>query len=370
MPSGAFVVHWDDFQGLLVKKRYPDSLRLNEKSLNLIYYEHQQGGEIGLRNLKVDTLNLASFTHKNYPGWIVCFVLGEGEDYKVNEKLLSGMGRFIVELINVEPDLVDIQEILDDEIILAELEEEQKLATIFITPSAAILLEKMQQEGVEKAAKLSMWLKNQTQTEGLDIREVAAPLLESGVLKVERIGKTTEAVFLVKDVFFYRSPPVEAIKYSLQTMPPIAEEYIEYVTNFFSPPPPNKGYNPTIPDDDPNSPLVEDREKTSALLANSFHYQILNVLRARPMTVAEIADVTNLPNELVQKVLWSLESNKVTVSLKGTEHWALATNPTLESFMPEYVLPIISRKVQQKEITAETATRYLEILIQNWGEKK
>jgi hypothetical protein len=370
MPSGAFVVHWDDFSGLLVEKRYPDSLTLNEKNLNLIYYEHQQEEKTGLRKIQVDTMNLASFTHKDYPAWIVCFVLDAEEDYEAQVDLFSGMGRFIIELVNIEPDLVNIEEILEEKIMLEEPEEEQLLADIFLTPSAAILLEKMQQEGVEKAVKLSMWLKNQTQTDDLDIRDVAAPLLKSGVLRVERIGKTTEAVFLIKDVFFYRAPPVESYQYALQTMGSIAEEYTEYVTNFFSPPPPSKGYNPTIQDDDPDSPMIEDREKTSELLANSFHYYVLKVLRERPMTVGEISDATNLPVGLVQKVLWTLETNKITVTLKGTGHWALATNPTISSFMPEYVLPFIAKKVEQKEITPDTASRYLEILIQIWGEKK
>jgi hypothetical protein len=372
MPSGIFVIHWDDMRGLVIEKRYPSSLILNEKILNLINFENQQGGEVGLKKLDIESMKIASYTHIRFPGWIVCFVLSDDEtsDFDSHISALSGIARFIVELINVEPELVDIEEILTDNISLDEPEEEQIYAEIFVTPSAAILLEKMEFEGVEKAAKLSMWLKNQTQTDNLDIRDVAAPLLKSGVLQVERIGKTTEAVFLAKDVFFYRAPPVESIEYALETMPPIAEEYMEYINNFFSPEPPNKGYNPTIPDDDPNSPLIEDREKTSELLKSSFHYLVLKALRSKPMLIEELSEETNLPVGLVQKVLWTLEANKITVNLKGTGHWALATNPIIQSFMPEYVLPVISKKVEEKEITTETAKRYLDILLQNWGDKK
>ena len=372
MPTGVFVVHWDDMRGLVIEKRYPSSIVLNEKMLNLINFENQQGGEAELKKLEIESMKLASYTHKRFPGWIVCFVLNDDEiqKFEMHADSLSGIGRFIVELINVEPELVDIEEILRDEISLDEPEEEQIFADIFVTPSAAILLEKMELEGIEKAARLSMWLKNQTQTDNLDIRDVAAPLLKSGVLAVERIGKTTEAVFLAKDVFFYRAPPVESLQYALETMPPIAEEYLEYITNFFAPEPPNKGYNPTVPDDDPNSPLIEDREKTSELLKNSFHYLILKALRNKPMLIGELAEDTNLPVGLVQKVLWNLEANKITVNLKDTDHWALVTNPIIQSFMPEYVLPVISKKEEEKNITPETAKRYLDILLQNWGDKK
>ncbi len=369
MPSGVFVIHWDDFRGLLVEKRYPTSLSLTEKDLNLVYYQHQQGEKAPLKYIEVGGMKIASFVQDSHPGWIVCFVLSVIEDMEIQRIRLCGMGRFILELILIDPDHVDIEQIIEHECILDEPEEEQKLAEIFLTPSSALLLEKMQQEGVESAARLSMWLKSQVQTE-VDIRDVAAPLMRTDVVRVERIGKTTEAVFLVKDVFGYRAPPVDSIQYSLETMPPIGEEYLEYVTGFFSPPPPNKGYNPAIPVDDPNSPIMEDREIISGILVKRFHYVVLQILRERPHTVSEISAGTNLPIEVVQNVLWSLESDKVTVQLKGTDHWALMTNPTIDSFIPEHVLPTVARKVKEKEITPETAKRYLEILIQKWGEKK
>ena len=74
---------------------------------------------------------------------------------------ISGMGRLILELIDANPDFVNLEEIIRNRSTLSEPTEEQKLAEVFLTPSTALLLERMQSQGVDSAAKLSIWLKNE-----------------------------------------------------------------------------------------------------------------------------------------------------------------------------------------------------------------
>ena len=368
MPEATFVVHLDDFQGFLVKQRYPSTLTLNEKVLNLIFYEQQKESKENLSLAEIEGLRIAIFSSPQYPKWMVCTVLGAEEDFDIVTEGLAGSGRLILALMNEDADTVNLEEIVKAGSILEKTSEEQKLAEIFLTPSSALLLERMQAEGVEKAAKLSIWLKNQVQDE-VDLREAMAPLMNSGVVKVEMIGKTAEMVFLVKDIFGYRAPPVESIKKASHTLPAIADKYNEYVTTFFSPPPPNKGYNPTLPFTDPNSPILEDREKISRLLADSLKYMVLDALRTEPLTPGEVALKTALPESIVKKVLWSLETSKVAIHFEEEDIWALLTNPRIESFLPEYVLPMIKKKVSEKEITPQIARRHLELLMQSCGEQ-
>ncbi|MHA1963107.1 MAG: hypothetical protein ACXACG_04040 [Candidatus Thorarchaeota archaeon] len=366
MPEATFVVHLDDFQGFIVEQRYPATLTLNEKILNLIFEQQQkENKEISLT--EIEGLRIAIFSSPQYPKWMVCTILGAEEDFDLVTDGLSGSGRLILALMSEDAESVNLEEIVKAGSILEKTSEEQKLAEIFLTPSSALLLERMQSEGVEKAAKLSIWLKNQVQDE-VDLREAMAPLMNSGVVTVELVGKTSEMVFLVKDIFGYRAPPVESIKKASQTMPSIAERYKEYVTAFFSPPPPSKGYNPTLPVSDPNSPIIEDREKISRLLADSLNYMVLDSLRAEPLSASEVSLKTALPESIVKKVLWSLESEKVVVRFEEEDVWALLTNPRIESFIPDYVLPMIKKKVSEKEITSQVARRHLELLIQNCGE--
>ncbi len=370
MPESTFIVQLDDFHGFVVKQRYPSSLTLNEKILNLIYYEHQKEKKEEINYSEIEGMKIVSYRSALYPGWMVCSVLKQDEDFEQVRTNLTGSGRLILALITVDPESFSLEDVLAKGSILEDLSEEQKLAEVFITPSSALLLERMQAEGIEKAAKLSIWLRTQVQNDEIDLREAMAPLMESGIVKVELLGKTSETVFLVKDIFGYREPPVNSILKTKEAIPTIVEKYEEFLTEFFSPPPPNKGYNPTLPFDDPNSPILEDREKISRILAEKLQYRVLISLREQPLTITEISQKTALPESVVRKLLFSLEADKVAIRFDEENLWGLLTNPRIESFMPEYVLPIISKKLSEKEISPEAARRHLELLMLTWGEVK
>ncbi|MCK4567991.1 MAG: hypothetical protein KAU48_11860, partial [Candidatus Thorarchaeota archaeon] len=361
MPESTFIVQLDDFHGFVVKQRFPLSLTLNEKVLNLIYYEHQKEKKEDIIYSEIEGMKIVSYRSALYPGWMVCSVLKQDEDFEQLRSNLTGSGRLILALITVDPESFSLEEILAKGSILEDLSEEQKLAEVFITPSSALLLERMQAEGIEKAAKLSIWLRTQVQNDEIDLREAMAPLMESDIVKVELLGKTSETVFLVKDIFGFREPPVDSILKTKETIPSIAEKYEKFLTEFFSPPPPNKGYNPTLPVDDPNSPILEDREKISRILAEKLQYRVLISLREQPLTIVDISQKTALPESVVKKLLFALEADKVAIRFEEENLWGLLTNPRIESFLPEYILPIISKKLSEKEISPEAARRHLEL---------
>ncbi|MGQ4911194.1 MAG: hypothetical protein ACP6KW_03410 [Candidatus Thorarchaeota archaeon] len=368
MPEATFVVQLDDIHGFVVRQRHPTTLTLNEKTLNLLFYEQQKAQKEELSFSEIDGLKFVSYTSSDFPGWMVCSLLGPDEVFDELRPELAGSGRLILALMKEDPDAVKLSEILESGKVLTGLTDEQKLAEIYLTPSSALLLERMQDEGVEKAAKLSIWLKNQVQSDDVDIRQAMDPLMRSGIVKVELVGRTSETVFLIKDIFGYRAPPTESVLKAEESHPSIASKYREYITEFFSPPPPSKGYNPTLPVEDPTSPILEDREKISRILSDRLQFLVLDCLRREPLTATEISQRTALPESIVMKVLWALEAEKVAVRFEEEDLWALLTNPRIESFMPEYVLPIIKRKMSEKEITSDAARRYLELLAENWGE--
>jgi hypothetical protein len=370
MPEATFIFQFTGDQGFIVKQRYPSSLTLNEKILNLIFLEHQKEKTEQLIHSEIEGMRIASYSSALYSGWLVCSVLSAEEDFDLIRGKLAGSGRLILALIVLDPDSFSLQEILETGSILKDLSEEQELAEVFLTPSSALLLERMQVEGIEKAAKLSIWLRTQIQNDEVELREAMAPLMDSGIVRVELLGKTSEIVFLVKDVFGYREPPNDAIINTKESIPSIAEKYRTFVSDFFSPAPPNKGYNPTIPVDDPNSPIHEDREKISKLLADRIQYRVMISLREMPLSIEDISQKTSLPESVVKKVLFALEADKVVIRFEEENLWGLLTNPGIEPFLPEYVLPIIERKLSAKEISPEAARRHLELLIQTWGVAK
>jgi len=370
MPEATFIVQFTEFHGFIVKQRFPSSLTLNEKTLNLIYLEQQKQKKEEIICPDIEGLNIAIYSSPLYPGWSVCSVLGVDEEFDAIKSGLEESGRLILALISIDPETFSLKEILEKGSGLKDLSEEQELAEVFLTPSSALLLERMQQEGVEKATKLSIWLRTQVQNDQIDLREAMSPLMETGAVVVEMLGKLSEMVYLVKDIFGRRDPPNDSINNANAAFPSVAQRYSEFVNDFFSPPPPNKGYNPTLPVDDPNSPILEDREKISKILADRIQYMVLVSLRDGLLTVPEISEKTFLPENIVLKVLFALEAEKVTIRFEETDQWGLLTDPRIETFMPEYVLPIIANKLSEKEISPEAARRYLELLMNTWGVAK
>jgi DNA-binding transcriptional ArsR family regulator len=366
MPQAVFVIHLDDYYGIVVVKKHPLSLSLYEKTLSSIFYEHEKEEKESLRYTETDNLRMVSFVDKSHPNWMACFVLTEEENYEALKDEIPGMGRLAIELVIDCPKIVRLDEILKNHSSLEEPNEEQKYAQMFLTPSSTMVLEKIEKEGVERASKLSLWLKTQVQSDSSELRESILPLMDTGIVKVEVVGKGIEAVFLVKDLFVYRAPPVDAIMGARESVPELASNYEERVAKFFAPPPPSKGYNPSLPSDDPNSPLVEDREKIAEVLSNKIDYKVLTALRDQPLSVSQICEKTLLQDEVVQRALYSLESDDVAAQI-GEGIWALVANPVMECFIPEYVLQLIAEKLANEEIDPEIAKRHLEILAEKWS---
>ncbi len=368
MLEAAFIVHLDDYHGFIVEKKFPESLTLTEKAINEIYFQHSTDSKTNLKFSEMDGRKVISFMDSNHPEWIICYIVSDEEYARAEAQTISGMSRLLLELLGSSPDTIDLQEIIEKRSVLPSVTEEQLMAEVFLTPSTALILERMQSQCVESAARLSIWLKNEIQSDTVNIRNAIQPLINSKIVKVEMIGKTKEMVFLVQDIFCYRAPPVDSITKVIEENPKLAEEYLAMVKAFYSPPPPDKGYNPTIAVDDPNSPIVEDREKIAKILTNRIHYTVLSAIRKSPLSLNQIAQNTSLPREVVEKSLLVLEADRIVSYFEGEDLWAVITNPLIEKFMPEYAIPIISHKLVDKEINNETASRYCQLLFETWSE--
>jgi hypothetical protein len=104
MPEATFVVHLDDFQGFVVTQRYPSTLTLNEKVINLIFYEQEKEKEEELGYSEIEGKKIASYRSTLYPGWMVCTILQPDEEIDLLRKEIAGSGRLILALISEDPD--------------------------------------------------------------------------------------------------------------------------------------------------------------------------------------------------------------------------------------------------------------------------
>ncbi|NWF95678.1 MAG: hypothetical protein HXY34_06015 [Candidatus Thorarchaeota archaeon] len=371
MPQAVFVLHLDDYQGFVVAKRYPPTFSVNEKMLNLVYYLHGEGKKADIKLIDVEGRRMATYSSEEHPGWLVCFALNIEEDFVQNSKKLAGMGRFILELATRSPDYLEIGEIIRKGAVIEEPTNEQVCARVFLTPSSTLLLDKLQSEGIQKSKTMEIWLRDQLQARDVDLRTAVFPLMDAGLVKVEMVGRDehstpprsgVETVFLIRDLFCYRAPPSESMETTRATHPEITEEYRKYVESFFA------GYNPTAQTEDPNSPQVADRETIARRVSDRISYIVIGLLRKGALSVKEISRAAVLPHELVQKILFNMESEKIAVHFPDCDCWALISDPAFETFIPEYVLPVVAQKYVENQIDAESARRYFELLVETWGD--
>ncbi|MEM2142491.1 MAG: hypothetical protein QXQ81_04465 [Candidatus Thorarchaeota archaeon] len=365
-----FILHLDEFKGFVVAKRYPSTFSLNERLLNLVYMEYTDTPGAGLKLCNVNDQRIATFTDESQPGWMVCFVLNYDEDIVNNSELLAGMSRLMLILARQAPGSMDVGEIIRRKAVIPAPSEEQICAKLLTISSSSLVLEKLQAEGAIRSRSLETWLRSSIQTDMIDLKEVVLPMMEGGIVKVEFVGRDekanppkqgVETVFLVKDIIGYRVPPVKALEYCKGIYPNIYPWYRGKVEEFFS------GYNPIQEGTSPVSPVTEDRVRIASIVSDSLNYTVLRYLRERPMTTAELSSQTMIPGALLESKLYALEPARV-VSFHETEKvWALISDPVFETFLPEYLLPLIVKKHAQGQIDSATVIRFFELLLEAWG---
>ncbi len=369
MPHAVFVLRFDDYHGFIVVKRYPSTFSLNERLLNLVYVEHEESKRSELKLSEIDGHRMVTFGSEDYPGWLVCFVLGYEEDFVKSSDVLTGMGQFILELAVRSPELLDIGEILRKRSTIYGSTAEQLCASVFLNPLSVLVLDRLRSEGAIRSKRLEQLLSSQLQSENVNLREAVLPLMSAGLVRVVMVGEDKEAsppkrgvetVFLVKDVFVYKAPPINALEHIRAVQPTIIGKYRELVTQFFA------KYNPTSRDVNPDSPAVAERQKMARLIVDRITYNVLLQLREGINTVAQLCTKTHLPDKLVSQSLHMLETEGIVVHYEPEDIWLLISDPRFETFMPEYALAIIVNKYRENQIENETVATYLELLNNTW----
>jgi hypothetical protein len=84
--------------------------------------------------------------------------------------------------------------------------------------------------------------------------------------------------------------------------------------------------------------------------------------------LGQIASQISFPDGVVQGALWAMEAERIVANFEEEGVWALITNPKMEIFLPEFILPILATKLEEKRVGSDTARRYLELLVQTWSE--
>ncbi|MHA1409954.1 MAG: hypothetical protein ACTSQY_06565 [Candidatus Odinarchaeia archaeon] len=361
MPQGIIIGKWDDTIGVTLEAKYPESVEIADYNLMRIFTSHAvgeaQAGFLAL-TLEEENMNVASYFTgiEQQPQYFVALLLTKEEDAKLYEESLLDVATDLLSKIdepNFDEILAEAYERLAKAIVLTD---EQRLAQMFKDTAHKLIHERLTQG----PASLTMLNDYVEQNANISIRNVdllLAPLNRAGFTNQSWVpGFPDQFMFLVRDFFLVRAPNENIIKAAKKgkPTPKIAEKYLKEVKEMFL------GYDP----------MEEDPEKLANLLLNNEVYEILQLIREKPMKVDEI-DVAigkgRLGSKSELKKLQRANLIKIYKDRKTKDEWVmLKADIKIHSFFPEYLLEVIRQKTADGEITAEAAIKHLELLQQNY----
>ncbi len=346
MPVAILLIDWDSKIGAVLKAKVPANFAdIYREDLNTeimrIFTSHAMGdATAGFSSLTIriggEEYNVASYytgVIREEEQYCISLLLTTSEDPKSYEGALTSV---VSTLTNAVVSLTDaeLQTELENSyrriIRLAGMTDESRLARLFADEITRAVFPKLWQGGISKE-ELEEWLKMVTGLPSVSIYSVIAPFEELGIVKsewVDEIGRT--CIFMIKDIEIFRAPPLQAMEAASKMIDPeLAAEYksevLEFLTEWQKTP--------------------EDTIAVAQVLADPDCYDILNEIRIRPTSVAELEATLGISNKDLRNAIQTLKKYRVVSEKrrKGPsgeyDKWLFLLNDIrVRLFFPEYFL--------------------------------
>lgn len=240
------------------------------------------------------------------------------------------------------------------------LSDEEILALHYQNSIKRIIINILREDGVITKSELMIWLKDKHIEGFFDLEAIVSDLIKMDIIKVGSIkGIPSELIFLTKDLFMLRTPPVklleDPVSYGLPTQ--FLKEYPKDIKEFF------QDYQPT----------EEDNIKIIKALINPQVYEMFRLLR---VSIATRQDLEKLKKKGVDdiysvlKILWDNKLIKVYHDEKNNEYYALLTDFYVDYIFPKYLLTVVKTAYEQKSKIDKVLLEYLHILEETYFESK
>jgi hypothetical protein len=180
------------------------------------------------------------------------------------------------------------------------------------------------------------------------------PFVKTDLIKQDWIeGDSDISLFLISDFTIMRVPATKLIDDAKNNLPTpyLATQYLEQVNSYFA------NYTPTS----------EDNLKIAYDMINPDKYDFITLFREKAYPINKIPKSPGETFDEIKEMLSSLEKDKILTIIKdqkGLEWIFLLTDPTAQTFYPEYMIENIREKTAEKKLKKKTAIKYLELLEQ------
>ncbi|MGM0686828.1 MAG: hypothetical protein ACQET3_07665 [Promethearchaeati archaeon] len=369
MPVAMLLIDWDSKIGAVLKAKVPEDFAeyyqedLNTEAMR-IFTSHAMGeAAAGFSTLSVriggEEYNVASY----YTGivreeeqYCISLLLGPSEDPKVYEAAITSVVSPLMSAVVSMTD-AEMQEELENTyrriIRLAGMADESRLARLFADEVSRAVFPKLWKGGISKE-DLEEWLKMVTGLPSVSVDSILAPFEELGIAKVEwvdEIGRT--CVFMIKDLEVFRAPPLLSMEAASEVLDPeLAAEYKTEVLEFLT------EWQKT----------AEDTVAIAEILSDPDCYDVLSILRQRPINIPELEATFGIPPKELRQAIQTLKKYRVVSEKRRKEpsgeydRWLFLLNDIrVRLFFPEYFLQTL---VQELEKDPED-TRQMEMVEQH-----
>ncbi|MGV9170436.1 MAG: hypothetical protein ACOC38_10915 [Promethearchaeia archaeon] len=369
MPVAMLLIDWDSKIGAVLKAKVPEDFAeyyqedLNTEAMR-IFTSHAMGeAAAGFSTLTVriggEEYNVASY----YTGivreeeqYCISLLLGPSEDPKVYEAAITSVVSPLMSAVVSMTD-AEMQEEFENTyrriIRLAGMADESRLARLFADEVSRAVFPKLWKGGISKE-DLEEWLKMVTGLPSVSVDSILAPFEELGIAKVEwvdEIGRT--CVFMIKDLEVFRAPPLLSMEAASEVLDPeLAAEYktevLEFLTEWKKTP--------------------EDTIQIAKILSDPDCYDVLSILRQRPINIPELEATLGIPPKELRQAIQTLKKYRVVSEKRRKDpsgeydRWLFLLNDIrVRLFFPEYFLQTL---VQELEKDPED-TRQMEMVEQH-----
>ncbi|MFX1502517.1 MAG: hypothetical protein ACFFDH_16265, partial [Promethearchaeota archaeon] len=359
-PLGLIFMKWDEKIGTEILVKYPEEIKITTKSLMQVYSTHEYSGEKGVITLITESLNILSYYTGPEEGYYLILILNLDDDPDVYEAGMADIARLVLENLKDESYLKLIPSLFQRLSVYPSLSDEEILIHHYQNEIKQTIINALREDGVITKSELEIWLKEKYVKGFFDLDAILLDLIKMEIIKVGSIkGVPSELVFLIKDLYFLRTPPTTLLDNPVNRGLPsqFAKEYPNEVTKFF------KDYHPTD----------EDNLKLINMLVNPEVYETLRLLRTAIVTRQDLEKlrkkgVTDIYGVL--KLLWDNNMIKVFHDEKNNEYYALLSDVYIDFIFPKYLLTAVKTAYEQKSKVTKVLVEYLQILEDAYLDKK
>ncbi len=350
MPNAIFILRWDDTLGTILEAKYPDNIQISAEDLVKIYASHTfKEPEIKLTDTNSGSiLSCYDGTHDDR---IVCIILDDSDSSEQYRNSLMRITSIIFDTLETEDKLPDISYLLQTLHKDLPLTKSQKLADAMSATYSKLILEYLRNNANSTSGQISLWIKENTQTTIVDIHETLAPLAKCGLIQVERFGNSpTENVYLIRDLFFVRVPPHDALHWVKENYDKkFYKAYFEVVKKFFS------WYSPS---DNDERELID-------LLSRPSVWPIIEILKTKPIKLDDLLKESGLDKSTYNIAMRALRNANLIIDMNynNTKYVILLSKPEIILFFPEYLLKTIARHYRSESRNERVLLRHLELLL-------